>query len=210
MNAVKIFGIGLNKTGTRSIAEATRILGFRTLHKGDAATSAAVEAAIRDGNPPLAYIGEKFNAYFDVEAVVHNFIELDEWYPGSKFILTTRHVEGWILSRTKHVHANQARAARGEYNGTWLTVDVDAWRTEWDRHHRAVRAYFALRPDDLLEFDVTAGSGWETIAPFLGRSIPNRPFPWENKEGSGTYRPEGWLRRWQRRRRGAVARLSRR
>jgi hypothetical protein len=206
----KVFGIGLSKTATRSLARAMRMLGYRTLHKGDDATSAKVHLAADRGIPPLGFIGSQFDAYFDVEAVVVRFKELDPWYPGSKFILTTRDVDGWVDSREKHVRANQHRAARGEYKGSWLTVDREGWRAERDAHHAAVSGYFADRPDDLLVMDVVGGDGWDVLCPFLGRPVPGEPFPWENRDGAGTYGQALGVLQQVRRRAGSVARRLRR
>jgi hypothetical protein len=185
--AGKVFGIGLNKTGTRSIASALRQLGYRTLHKGDVATSALVERAASERRPLLTYLGSSWDAYFDVAALVHGFRDLDAQYPGSRFLLSTRELEGWLRSREKHVLANQRRAAEGAYSGRWLTVDIDGWRTEWQAHHAAVAEYFGDRPDDLLVFDAVGGDGWDVLCPFLGASVPRGRFPWENKDGAGTY-----------------------
>lgn len=187
----KVFGIGLNKTGTRSVAAAMRMLGYRTLHKGDAATSALVDQAHEEGVPLLRYIGEQFDAYFDVRSITQRYGQLNVQYPGSKFILTTREIDGWLDSREKHVRANQARAARGEYSGSWLSVDRDAWRAERVAHEAAVTACFADRPGALLVIDVVRGDGWEVLAPFLDCAIPTGEFPWENRDGAGTYRPYG-------------------
>lgn len=206
----KIFGIGLNKTGTRSLASALRILGFRTLHKGDAATSALVDQAADDGLPLLHLIGDRYDAYFDVDAIVHRFRELDSQYPNSRFILTTSDVDSWLNSRRRHAEANQRRWAEGRYDGSLLEVDMTGWRHEWEEHHELVRAYFADRSDDLLIFDVRAGDDWTSLAPFLGSPIPNRPFPWENRDGSGTYQSEAAWHRARRRINYAIGRARRR
>lgn len=179
----KVFGIGLNKTGTRSLAAALRILGYRTLHKGDAATSALVERAVDESMPLLSYIGEKFDAYFDVRALVEQFPLADEQYPGSKFILSTSALEPWLDSREAHT------LGKAEVRGTTAAVDRAAWTAEYHWHHDRVRSYFRGRPSDLLEFDVRAGNGWKELAAFLGRSEPRSPFPRENVGGLGTYRP---------------------
>jgi hypothetical protein len=208
MAAAKVFGIGLNKTGTRSLAMAMRMLGHRTLHKGAQSTSDLVDRAHHEGVPLLTYIGEQFDAYFDVDAIVRRYADIDAQYPGSRFILTTRELDGWLRSREKHVLANQERAARREYAGSWLTVDFDAWREERTRHHDAVESYFASRPDDLLVMDVAAGDGWDKLAPFIGVKAPARPFPWENREGAGTYRAVPRLQRAGKRARQTVARFA--
>lgn len=192
-----IFGIGLNKTGTRSLARALRLLGVRTLHRGDQATSDLVEQAIVRGEPPLSLISDKFEAYLDVAAIVHHFEVLDQHYPGSRFILTTCDEDSWVKSREQHVLANQRNANRGQYSGGWLKVDVDQWRKEWALHHQAVRDYFGGRQADLLVLDIRSGDGWEPLCAFLGLDRPLREFPWENRAGSGTYRLFQSRSRWR-------------
>lgn len=183
---MKIFGIGLNKTGTRSLAVALRRLGFRTLHKGDAGTSALVDRAVAESRSMLTHIGEQFDAYLDVDAIVKGYARLDREYPGSRFILTTRDLDGWLRSREKHARANQRRRADGRYAGSFLDVDHAAWTAEREAHHDAVLRHFGGR-DDLLVLDIVGGDGWELLAPFLGRDMPDEPFPWENRDGAGTY-----------------------
>lgn len=204
----KVFGIGMRKTGTRSVAAATRMLGLRTPHRGGDEVAALVERDIRSGDRLLHSVGEKYRAYFDVEPLVHRFELLDEQYPGSRFVLTTRDVDAWAASLERHVVANRERAAVGQYRGSLLVVEPDAWRQEWAEHHDAVRAYFADRPQDLLELDVCeGGQGWEQLAPFLDRPIPSQPFPWENKRGAGTYRSDSFSHVARRRLSGARSRL---
>jgi sulfotransferase family protein len=44
-------------------------------------------------------------------------------------------------------------------------------------HHEAVQRYFAARPGDIIQFDVTSGDGWSRLRAFVGRPAPNVPFP---------------------------------
>lgn len=183
---MKVFCIGLSKTGTRSLHDALQILGLRSVHWGgpDLQTAvqrgpeirAAVERSLAAGRPLLTDL-EDAEAYSDIHALSINFDVLDRQYPGSKFILTVRELDDWLDSRRRHVEANQAMRARGEYAGTFLTIDVETWRSEAVEHERRVRAHFAGRPDDLLVLDIAAGHGWERLCPFLGVAIPVEPFP---------------------------------
>lgn len=206
---VRIFGIGLNKTGTRSLATALRMLGYRTLHKGDDATSRLVDDAAEQGLPLLQLIGDHFDAYLDVDAIVHRYAELDAEHPRSKFILTSSELTAWLDSRQRHVEANQQRAAEGRYTGSFLTVDRAKWTSEWEEHHQSVQSHFSGRSGDLLVFDVRSGDGWETLAPFLGRRAPRAAFPWENRAGRGTYSSEHTLARYRRRATFAAGRVNR-
>jgi hypothetical protein len=183
---MKIFCIGLSKTGTRSLHSALSILGFRSVHWGGADLPTAiergpqirdaVERAAREGRP-LLYDIDDADAYSDILALSTRFDLLDRQYPGSKFILTTRRIDDWLDSRERHVEANVARQARGEYSGTFLTVDRDGWADEINQHNARVRAHFAGRGRDLLEMDVAAGDGWDVLCPFLGVAVPDAPFP---------------------------------
>ena len=180
---MKIFCIGLNKTGTISLHEALEGLGFNSLHWGGQPSRQAVERAIAEGVPLLSYLPEA-DAYSDIQRLSVSFDVLDEQYPGSKFVMTTRDLDGWIDSRRRHVERNIDRKAAGEYDGTFLTVDVKAWQTLYENHHAKVRAYFAERPSDLLVFNIMEGDGYERLCTFLGVDIPAEPFPWRHRDAS--------------------------
>jgi hypothetical protein len=183
---MKIFCVGLNKTGTRSLSDALEILGYRCLHWGgpDAAIAlrrgpeirVAVERALAEGRPLLDDIDD-VDAYSDILALSTNFDLLDRQYPGSKFILTVRDLDGWLDSRRRHVETNVERQSRGEYGGTFLVVDYPGWTSERTEHERRVREYFADRPNDLLVLDISGGDDWKALCTFLDVAIPDVPFP---------------------------------
>jgi hypothetical protein len=183
---MKVFCIGLSKTGTRSLHDALELLGLRSMHWGgpDLQSAvrrgpeirAAVERALAEGRPLLEDLDDA-DAYSDIEALSRNFDVLDRQYPGSRFILTVRPMADWLRSREQHVEANVAMRARGEYHGTFLEVDLEGWRAEATEHEARVREHFAGRPRDLLVLDISAGEGWERLCPFLGVPVPDVPFP---------------------------------
>ncbi len=181
---MKIFCIGLNKTGTISLDHALTTLGFSSLHWGGQASRHAVERAIREDKPLLEYLGD-YDAYSDIQRLSVNFDVLDQQYPGSKFILTTRDVEEWLDSRRRHVLRNRERKAQGEYDGTFLELEPDRWRAQFVDHHQRVADYFHDR-DDLLVMRVTEGDGYDLLCPFLGVPTATEPFPWSHKNTSIT------------------------
>lgn len=190
VDATKIFGVGLNKTGTKSLSRAVEILGFSSIHYAGHNTNDAIERAILEGKPIFSYCPRairKSDAYFDIPATERHFDVADRQYPGSRFILHTRDLDAWLDSRERHVLRNQRFVAEGRYKGNWLDVDRAAWTEEWHTHHQRVRRYFADRPEDLLEVDVVRGDGWDKLAPFLGRPIPDEPFPFVTS--TGAHRP---------------------
>jgi hypothetical protein len=171
----RIFGIGLNKTGTISLHQALEHLGYRSLHWGGPTVRQAIEANEAAGRP-LLHGFDEWDAFSDILVLSERYGMLDRQHPGSRFILTTRPMEDWVESRRAHVLRNQARAERGEYQGTFLTVEPDVWRAEFLAHHEAVDRYFAGR-DDLLVLRIAEGDGYEALCPFLEVAVPADPFP---------------------------------
>ena len=178
---MKVFGIGLNKTGTSSLHAALELLGHRSVHGGEQDTHARMARAIDEGKPMLSYLDPPPDAVCDVLALTYYFFLADRQYPGSKFILTLRDLDRWLDSRRRHVERNQRMKEAGKYAGPFLTVDLDSWTAEYRRHEAVVRAYFEGRPDDLLPFRPTDGE-WEPLCSFLGHDVPDVPFPWENRD----------------------------
>ena len=181
---MKVFGIGLNKTGTISLHQALVALGFRSLHWGGPEVRMTVEAALAAGRPLVDDLGD-FDAYSDVLALSENYALLDRQYPQSRFVLTTRDLDGWIASRKRHVARNLEKRARGVYQGNFLEVDEEAWTREFRAHHEGVDAYFSGR-DDLLVMRIGDGDGYEKLCPFLDRPVPETAFPWAHRgRGAG-------------------------
>jgi hypothetical protein len=176
----RVFGIGLNKTATTTLAEALSILGYDVLHWGGTAAHDAVLAAFEAGEPLVSRLDPRHDAFFDIGVLSRRFALLDAQYPGSRFLLTVRPLDDWIDSRRRHVLTNQARKAAGDYDGTFLTVDEPKWRAEWELHLERVHGHFGARAD-LLELDVTADPTWGRLCRFLGRPEPAVPFPWLNR-----------------------------
>ncbi|MEZ5140510.1 MAG: acyltransferase family protein [Acidimicrobiales bacterium] len=176
-------GSGWNKTGTRSLHEALEVLGYAPLHWGGPASRLAVERAEAEGVPLLSHL----RATTPSPTSWPSRSASTWWtrkYPGNRFVLTTRSLEGWLASRRRHVERNRAEAAAGRYHGDFLEIDEDAWRAERAEHHARVRAHFASRPEALLELDVEVDGhrGWDLLCPFLGLAVPDRPFPWEGRD----------------------------
>jgi hypothetical protein len=176
----RVFGIGLNKTGTSSFHRAMELLGFQSLHWGGPTVRRAVEAALAAGEPLLSPLDARYDAFSDVLPIALHFDVLDEQYPGSRFVLTVRDVDAWVDSRRRHVERNVQLAEEGTYTGRFLVVDEPAWRAEWHEHVGRVRAHFAGRTD-FIEVDISAGAGWRPFCELLGVPTPAEPFPWENR-----------------------------
>ena len=180
----RVFGIGLNKTATTSFHEALTILGYRSLHGGLSDGPEIERAVLRAhdaGLSLLSYLDQSIDAFSDLGVLSRRFRLLDQQYPGSHFVLTVRPIEAWIDSRRRHVERNLQLKAKGEYDGTFLVIDEEKWRREWNDHTGRVHAYFDGR-DDFLEIDITATPSWGPFCQLLGVEEPEGPFPWENRD----------------------------
>lgn len=183
----KVFGIGLSRTGTKSLHQALEALGYYSDHFSTHLLT------LRDNTLQLKWKEvAHYDALTDVTAA-HFFCELDRRYPHSKFILTVREPQKWLrscerhfppLARGKWPHGvEKILRLREEVYGT-LFFDRDCFLHAYQTHIEAVKRYFRDRPDDLLILNITDGEGWRPICDFLSCAPPARQFPWANSAGS--------------------------
>ncbi len=165
----KIFGIGLSKTGTTSLARALEILGFRTVH-----------------SPRKSYLYEKRRGlpYFSTLEEYRGFTDFPCWaiykevdilYPGSKFILTVRNPHDWYVSRKKHYKARLKQDIKLDWDMSKKSMD------KLLKHNQEVMGYFKRRKKDLLVLDIAKGEGWDKLCRFLQVQEPSLTFPHLNK-----------------------------
>jgi 3'(2'),5'-bisphosphate nucleotidase len=178
--AFKIFGIGLSKTGTTSLAHALEILGYQT--KDYPGLSSYLPGDLSSVDLELV---DSYDALTDTP-IPSFYRELDVRYPGSKFILTVREKEGWLKSCRKQFNERSAAKQNDAHNQLFMDLygckvfDEQKFIDGYERFVNGVHEYFKDRPNDLLVINVTAGEGWERLCPFLGRPVPEVPFPKAN------------------------------
>ena len=175
MNRTKVFCIGFQKTGTSSLRDALRLLGYDVAGVfGREQTLAELRATFVQRGLELA---RKHDAVEDMPWPLM-FRELDQAFPGSKFVLTTRDTDRWYRSIAGHFGDNP-------YHIQQLTYGEDApapvgheqrYRSVYEAHNAAVTAYFRDRPEDLLILNLEAGDGWDELGAFLRLEVPGGPF----------------------------------
>jgi hypothetical protein len=184
----RIFGIGMHKTATTSLARALTTLGCDCGHWKNAHWAKAIwEEMKAEGRSRTL---EHSYALCDLPIPLL-FRELDAAYPGSKFILTIRAEDEWIASVRSHWSDKNPwrgqwdtdpfthRIHRELYGGVKFNEAV--MRARYRQHNAEVLEYFRARPEDLLVMDMTAGAGWYELCGFLRKTIPSGPYPRENK-----------------------------
>jgi Sulfotransferase domain/Inositol monophosphatase family len=177
---MKIFGIGLSKTGTTSLASALEILGYKTKDYPGLTSYVPGDLASID---PLVL--EQNQALTDTP-IPSFYKELDQRFPASKFILTVRDMDGWLQSCKKQFTARQADKQNDANNRLFQDLygtavfDEALFRGGYQRFVDGVLAHFQGRPQDLLVLDVVAGQGWKELCTFLGTPVPRLSFPKTN------------------------------
>lgn len=175
----KIFCVGFHKTGTKSLAAALRVLGYRVTGPNwttdpDIATTALSRAIT---------LIDRFDAFQDNPWPVL-FRELDEQCPGSRFILTVRDADDWIASVSRYFAGGSSPMREWIYGHGNPDGHEAAYVRRYEQHNRDVSSHFASRPGDLLVMDLARGDGWQKLCKFLGGPAPNAPFPTANRGGS--------------------------
>ncbi len=138
---------------------------------------------------------ERFDAFEDNPWPIL-YRELDERFPGSKFILTRRPSDAWIRSQVKDFATTETPMRRWIYgeNAGCPEGNEDIYVERYERHNREVLEYFRDRPDDLLVMDIPADASWDKLCRFLGHAIPSKPFPHANK-ASLSRKIKNWLKK---------------
>jgi hypothetical protein len=160
---MRIYGIGLSRTGTTSLNQALYHLGYGSYH-----TNCLID--------PTRYqsMTDTVPTYF--------YRQLYEFYPDSKFILTVRDVDDWLRSWAKH-----DRNLTLKESVAWMryliygqtNFDPEVWRQVYFAHVREVQR--AIEPERLLVLNLCTNPSWKPLCEFLGVSIPDVEFPHLNK-----------------------------
>ncbi len=180
----RVFGIGMHKTGTSSLFEAFKLLGFNAAHWGTALWAREIWDQMKEGRSETL---EKHYAFSDLPFPLL-YQELDKAYPGSKFVLTIRPEDDWLRSVRDHWDPaiNPWRAVWDEAPFTHKmhhilygqkTFNAEVFLARYRRHNAEVLEYFRDRPKDLLVVDVGLGMQWGPLCAFLDRPVPSVLFP---------------------------------
>lgn len=183
----KVFGLGLSRTGTRSLTAGLQMLGWDTSHypiDEDTYTELAY------GQYDLTLL-KYHDGLTDITTVPY-YQQLDKQYPGSKFVLTVRDRESWLRSCQNHwfnrpafkhtddpdeeTHLLMRQLLRAAVYGCY-NYQPERFSWVYDKHVAEVKAYFRDRPDDLLILNICEGEGFDKLAPFMGVPKPAEPFP---------------------------------
>lgn len=170
----RIFQIGFNKCGTRTLVGFFRQNGLRATHWMQGEIGEAMRANIASGR--RAFEGYEDRHFYADYAGASNrpifeghmyFRKIFDDYPGSLFILNTRNVEAWIHSRMRHQQGKFADRYRAEYNLATMKDLERLWREQYSNHVSSVMEFFQDKSEQLLVFELDRHGGRE-LAAFVG------------------------------------------
>jgi hypothetical protein len=184
----KVFGIGLSRTGTTSLAAALRTLGLSTLHWTNPLTCELVSNED----------AQLFDALTD-KPVCLDFEKYYYQFPASKFVYTVRPLDSWIRSVNGHWKKVLNISEFGEFKRQADSPESFRFGREYCRIHQVlflnygslshayeaydqrVRRFFSDKPKNrLLVLNIFEGQGWPELCLFLGKQVPSVPFPFDN------------------------------
>jgi hypothetical protein len=180
--ARKIFGIGLNKTGTKTLGECFGILGMtRDSCRPD------LLAEYRAGN--LAQVFQEIDRREAFEDWPYPLLYkelLFRYGSDARFILTRRRdAATWLNSLKRHsLRTNPTRHCRLLAYGYAYPHGVEAHHLAfYARHETEVRQFFVQQGAgrQLLDICWEDGNGWTELCAFLELPVPDQPFPHTNK-----------------------------
>lgn len=183
MKASKVIGLGLNKTGTTTLARCLAILGYQR----PLSCRPDLLAAFRHGQlePALAAIEDC--GYCEDWPYPLMYREIFERFGDrARYVLTRRRDAGrWLDSLKRHaLRTNPDRNCRRLAYGYDYPHGAEAHHLRfYEQHNRSVVEFFEQRGARHLLLEVTwdAGDGWQVLCGFLGEPVPDSAFPHENK-----------------------------
>lgn len=149
----KIFCIGMNKTGTTSLAVVLSILGYKLADQKEGEKYTVYDLNRGNFSPLIKYI-EKYDAFQDMPFCMgQTYVALDALFPGSKFILTIRDPDEWFQSLLgfhssileKHIYSPDGRPDK-------KTID------DWDYIYKGyssenIKLHWLTTPSDNLDIE---------------------------------------------------------
>ncbi|WP_324281568.1 sulfotransferase [Cyanobacterium aponinum UTEX 3221] len=155
-----ILGIGLSKTGTKSLKEALQILGYKSLHLPS-------KQQLFSGN---------YEAFTDIPAYVY-LTQLLTFYSKTRLICTTRNVDTWIESCREHFKPTNNAYFIELRNSVYgqSVFDEIVWRSAYKSH--SLRLKVIAHYCNILFLPLESPNKWDLLCDFLNKSKPNVDYP---------------------------------
>lgn len=172
----KVFGIGLNKTGTSTLGTMLERLGYNLKENS---LELGIFYRLGINQDKIKEVLNKYDAFEDMPwPLMYKVIE--EIYPDAKFILTTREsVDKWLKSQIwqsiVHKDPNSARHVALcnliYYKSKTPVGEEEIWKNIYRKWNEDVREHFKDK-DNFIELCWEKGDGWKELCEFLDKELP--------------------------------------
>ena len=193
---MKIINAGLGRTGTTSLKAALERLGYgRVYHTTDLFTSKEDMELWDSAMDGAAVDWRSFFRGYDVADFPAGLLYRDiiRAHPDAKVIITVRDAHDWADSinstfqKVKNVNLPipMLKRAKGFMEKGMGRIfegrlgDSEHMARVFERHTREVKDF--VGEENVLVYNVR--EGWEPLCAFLGKEVPDEPFPRLNKRG---------------------------
>lgn len=198
----KVVGIGLNKTGTKTLGRYLARWGYRNRSYDSNTTtdSPSFELLEAGRTDELLASMDEYDSFEDWPWPLL-YREIDERYPDARFVLTTRSSpDVWFRSLCNMtVRLGPLELFEKRVYGSAMPQGRKREHVEiYEAHNRAVREHFADRPGKLLEICWDDGDDAAKLAKFLGlEGVDTSPLH-VNRSPGGVYDGDSlWRARWE-------------
>lgn len=198
---LEVIGAGFGRTGTASLKQALEELGYVKCHHmsevfGDSRQADWWDRASRGEAVNWHEVFDGFKACVDWPSATY-YKELAACFPDAKVILSTRDPESWyrsaresvypisvafppwITALSKPMRKLKRATIRAVWDGTFESRFEDKAYALRVFHRHIDEVKEAIPADRLLIHRAT--DGWEPLCQFLGKSIPDSPYPRVNE-----------------------------
>lgn len=201
----KVFSVGFNKTGTTSLGEALKELGYKVAPQRPA-ENLIDDWAKRDFKQIIKFCKTAGDAFQDVPfSLPYTYVILDHFFPNSKFILTVRnsseewynsfvnyHAKIWSKSGKKPTKDDLVEATYIYKSRPWhtnrllfISPESNPYKREaligfYENHNKNVIEYFRHTQKKLLILNVAEKDSFQKLANFLNIKTNRSEFPWLN------------------------------
>ncbi len=175
----KVFCLGFHKTGTTSLEILLQNMGYQVASpykNWDPRLTKMFEAG---DLAELKGLTEKFDAFQDAPWFLF-YKEFDQWYPGSKFILTVRDSHSWWKSFANYFRDEHKPLFKYMYGFDNPIGHKDVFIKHFEDHNRKVVDYFKNRPSDLLVIEISGSDALQKTTAFLNRTTSYSLMPHKN------------------------------
>jgi hypothetical protein len=175
-DTTKVFCVGINETGIKSLQVVLEDMEYQVARHYKLANIEFWKKLEKGDFSDIKHFSEMFNAFQDAPWFLF-YKEFDNWYPGSKFILTIRDSRSWLKNFLKYSGKVSKPLFKYFYGFENPIGHEKIFVERFEEHNREVIEYFKDRPKDLLVIDVREDNVINKISTFLRKRTSFKTMP---------------------------------